>query len=238
MKGLLRTPEDRTQRQRECLTLYQTRESDRTLTFNKADLLTELKGSPLEKQMEVAVFILNKPENIAENIIDFVKIYPSKLVDEIYNEIVEKEFGTVARTLYFNGETWKAIRDACTEKQMYSADLCVKAIKIYLRNEGYLVPERKKFTPTQTTFLELRELLGKAHVKVETSVKRLTECGYQFLKEEGGSRIYQRHEREISAFYKAFCRNHNIWLTLTPGSYDFPELLLNAEKERLESERH
>lgn len=65
VKGLLREPEDRTARQKEYLLLFQSRETNRTLTFGNADLLAELKGFPLKRLMEVAVSILNKSSDTA-----------------------------------------------------------------------------------------------------------------------------------------------------------------------------
>lgn len=239
LKGLLRDPENRTQRQGGYLSLFRLRETSRTLSFGKADLLTELKRFPLEKQMEVAVFILDKSEDVAQKIIEFVKVYPKKSVEDIYNDVVEKEYGPYQRTLRFDRETWDAVSNACVDKQTHYDDLLAKVIKNWLKNEGYLrkPPKLKLTVGKDKDFGKLEEFFSaqrEGYVKVRTSPKKLTDYGYHFLKKEGKTLIYQRHIPKCIGYYKAFYRGGIAWLKLTPGNYDNPDRLLNAEKDRLE----
>ena len=165
VKGLLREPEWRTTRQREYLKLFRTRELSRTLPIGHADLLTELREYPLEKQMEVAIFIISLSAELAEILIDRVNEYPDRDLDEVFGEVIEKEFRWVERILRFDEETWGALGDACVEKQMHYDDICVRIIKEWLKERGFLVPKVGKEKIERTMVSEVQDLFGglKAH---------------------------------------------------------------------------
>jgi len=245
VKGLLREPEERTSRQKECLKLFEARKTNRTLTFGKADSLAELKGFPLQKLMEGAVFILNKSDYTAEKLIDFVKMYPDRPVKELYDEFVEKEFGTYEKVLRFDRDTWEAISCACMDRQKHYADLCIKIIKEWLKKNRYWKTEKLIFTtPTLGQTIskvksfeeEIEQPEKNLYVKVRTRKRKLERYGYHFVKKQGDTLIYQKPVKDGSGgFYKAFRKGNTIYLRLTPANYADPKYLLNAEKESLES---
>jgi ParB/RepB/Spo0J family partition protein len=247
VKGLLREPEDRTIRQKEYLTLFQSRETNRTLSFSNADLLTELQGFSLKSLMEVAVFILNKSSDTAEKIVDFVKIYPDKSIDEIYNEFVEKEYGIYEKVLRFDRETWEALSGACMDRQKYYDDLCMGIIKGWLKANQYLKTRKLKFTTVGIsedrsnikTFDKVMDELHAAdiesYVKVRSRIRNLAQYGYHFVKKMGDTSVYQKPVKNGSGgFYRAFRKGNIIYLRLTSANYTDPKTLLKAEKQRLE----
>jgi len=138
IKGLLREPNERTKRQSETLLIYQSRSSDKKLPIGHAACLAEIKDIDLNKLMEIAVFVMDKKYEVVEQLIKYVKMYPDKTIDEIYDEMIKRVYGTYEKIIRFDSETWHAIEEACMDKQMTYDELIKKIIRERLEKEGYL----------------------------------------------------------------------------------------------------
>ncbi len=226
VKGLLRSPEDRTKKQSEILLLYQSRASDKTLTIGNACCLSEIRNFDLENLMEITTFVLDLKTEITELLIDHLKMDPERSIDEIYNEIIKKVHGTHDKTIRFDNETWDAITKACMDKQMKYDRYLHKIIRERLNRDGYL-------GTNELIELELAEE-EKDYVIVKCSKGLLENCGYKFLKTDSGHRVYQKPVRNGSGgFFKAFTKGYTTYLKLTPGNYSDEVALLKNEKRRL-----
>lgn len=137
IKGLLREPNERTTRQKEYLKQFQWRETDKTLPIGHAELLTGLNDLSLNRQMQVALFISNKPFEVASKIVHSVKIGPDKDINDIYDEI-RGEYGTIERVIRLDKETDKALGHACMDRQVRWEELINRIIKRWLKSHGYL----------------------------------------------------------------------------------------------------
>ena len=137
VKGLLREPNERTTRQKEYLKQFQLRENRKTLPVGHADLIAQLKGLPLERQVETALFISNKSFEVATKIVYGRRTYPTKSIDDIYEE-VRGEYDQVERTIRLNKQVAQALGNACMECQMHWDMLVRKIIKAWLKTHGYL----------------------------------------------------------------------------------------------------
>ena len=222
VKGLLREPYERTTKQKECLKLYQVREITRTLPVGHADLITELAHLPTEKQLDIAVFILNTPFETVRKIIDFKKAYPDKSANEIYNEI-KSEYGIIQRTIRFEKLIYDGLSEACMKKQMHYDDLIIKILIDWLKKGGYL-------GKTPLTAPDINE----THA-ININKKTLLGGGYQFLKKIGNREVYQRATGKGSGFIKAYLFKRNqAYLKLTAGEYDDPQKILEDEINRLQ----
>ena len=108
VRALLRPREDRTPYQEERLQkiLYLTRSPPKTLNITKALLiLNELSDLPVEKQVEVAAYIINKTNEVAEKVVKLVKEYPNASIDEIDRMIKGKAPVVYKRTVEIDAET-------------------------------------------------------------------------------------------------------------------------------------
>lgn len=137
IKGLLREPNERTTRQKEYLKLFQWRETDKTLPIGHAELLTESNGVPLKRQMEIALFISNKPFEVAQKIVHSVKLNPDEGLNDIYEEIRGK-YGTIERVIRLDKQTDEALGHACMDRQVRWEELIDRIIKRWLKSHGYL----------------------------------------------------------------------------------------------------
>lgn len=137
VRGLLREPGERTKRQKEYLKQFQLRENSKTLPVGHADLITELKGLPLERQVETALFISNKSFEVATKIIHARKSHPNKSIDEIYEE-VRNQYDEVERTIRLNKQVAEALGNVCMDYQIKWDLLVRKIIKGWLKTHGYL----------------------------------------------------------------------------------------------------
>lgn len=226
VKGLLRNPDERTTQQSETLLLYQARASDKTLSIGNAACLSEIKNLEKGKLMETAVFIMDKSNEAAEKLVKYVKIYPDKPINEIYDEIIEKVYGKYEKSIRFDKETWDAITRACMARQMIYDRYLIKIINDRLEKDGYLGVQK-------AIELEMAEE-EKEYVAVKASKGSLEKCGYTHLKDDGRTKIYQRPTKNGSGgFFKAFNKGHTTYIKLTPGNYDDPWGLLKNEKKML-----
>lgn len=231
IKGLLRKPNERTKRQEETLMLYQTRLSDRVLSIGSAACLVEMKDLDLNKLMEMAVFIMDKSVEIAEKLVTFVRMYPDKSISEIYNEMIRKVYGIYEKVFRFDSETWRAIENACMDRQMPYDTYIKKIIRERLHKDGYLGVK-------ETIDLEIAEE-EKDFVIIKCSRSLLEKCGYKYLKNEGDKRIYQKPiGAGTGGFYKAFTKGHTTCVRLTPGNYDDETETLKIEKKKLLEFKH
>jgi len=141
IRALLRPREDRTPYQEERLKrfLYRTESPSQTLNIYKAKLiLEELRGFPLEKQVEVAAYILTRTNDTAEKIVKAVKANPKPSIWEINQIIKGKALGKYVKEISFDEETMKALENACLHKQRILSELLEDIIKDWLRKNLYL----------------------------------------------------------------------------------------------------
>ena len=231
IKGLLREPQDRTIWQKEYIMRVTSKTISKTLSLGNADHLSRIKNLfPLEKLMEIAIFFVTLPEPIVNRITDKIVKYPNKSVEEIYSEVIKKEFKTKEKVLRFDLETWKAIEEACMDKQMHVDKFLRKVIKKALVREGYL--KQDKLIVEEVSEKEKEE----NQMEVRASFTRLRNMGYKFLKESGDIKILQCPTKDgHGCFFKAYNKGRVTIITLTnPLSYKNPKERLLQEKRRLE----
>jgi len=140
VKALLRQREDRTLFQVERLQglLYRTQSPSGTLTVYKAKLiLEELEKLPIKKQVEVAVYILSKTNEMAKKVVELVKKNPDKDLLEI-EQILRKQSDFSYKNVRLNNETMKALSQASLDKQKELADLIVEIVEEWLKKNFYL----------------------------------------------------------------------------------------------------
>jgi len=141
VRALLRPREDRTPYQEERLQkiLYLTRSPPKTLNITKALLiLNELSDLPVEKQVEVAAYIINKTNEVAEKVVKLVKEYPNASIDEIDRMIKGKAPVVYKRTVEIDAETMRALENACLDLQKKLPDLIIEIVKEWLKKNFYL----------------------------------------------------------------------------------------------------
>jgi len=140
VKALLRQREDRTLFQVERLQglLYRTQSPSGTLTVYKAKLiLEELEKLPIKKQVEVAVYILSKTNEMTKKVVELVKKNPDKDLLEI-EQILRKQSDFSYKNVRLNNETMKALSQASLDKQKELADLIVEIVEEWLKKNFYL----------------------------------------------------------------------------------------------------
>ena len=152
VKGLLRKPEERSGGQTEYLKRpefqrYQTN-IHKMLPIEHADLVTKLKHLPVEKQVEVSLFIMNFSKDVAKDIIDLMKLKSNsdRQVEDVYNENVKQIYETHNRNFNFNNIIYNALEKACTGKHIELMELCLNYIKKGLKEDGYLGDEIEEST--------------------------------------------------------------------------------------------
>ena len=112
--------------------------TEKALTVEKAWLIArELKEYPLEKQLEVAVFILDKSKDVAKELIEMVKTYPKKPMEDIYDMYLGIPKGR-RLSLEFSAHLIRAIDEACMRKQVDRKTLIIGYIEEGLRRDGFL----------------------------------------------------------------------------------------------------
>jgi ParB/RepB/Spo0J family partition protein len=194
VKGLLREPQDRTELQNESISLYQVRSNNRTLPIGHAYLLTQIVHVDFKKLMEVAIFILNTPSNIAQKIINSINVDPKSRLTKIYKSLTG-QLGSVSRNVVLDKILYDALSNACVEKQMHYTDLIKYIMLKWVRENNYL----EKTRPGESKIDNF--------VKICVSQKILEKDGYKFLKKEGNNRIFQKPATDIagkgSGFLKA-----------------------------------
>jgi hypothetical protein len=144
VKALLKPKKDRTQYEEERLRkiLYRTESPLETLNVYKAKLiLEELADFPLEKQVEVAAYILTKTNDKALKVVKAVKENPKAPMWEIEQIIRGKAPDLYVRSISLDKETLKALENACVRKQKKLPDLVLEIIKDWLRRNLYLARE-------------------------------------------------------------------------------------------------
>lgn len=140
VRALLRPRESRTQFQEERLKglLFRTQSPFRTLTVYKTMLIfNELNELPIEKQVQVATYILSKTREASKQIVELVKKYPDKELLEI-EQILRKEQDTFYRSVGLDKQTLDALSKACLHKQKELPDLMREILKEWLRKNLYL----------------------------------------------------------------------------------------------------
>lgn len=90
--------------------------------------------------MEVAAFVLDKPLDKAQELIEHVKNHPEDPLEELYEEIIT---GTskISAIVYLDRKTIDALGDACMEKQTYRRKLISRIIIEWLDKNGYIVKQ-------------------------------------------------------------------------------------------------
>lgn len=140
VRALMKPREDRSLDQEEKLRriLYRTQSPSGTLTLFKALLiLNELYDLSVEKQVEVAAYILNKTRDMSEKLVKLVKKYPDKYLQEL-EQILRKEPDIIYRDIGFDKEIYEALTKACMHKQKEIRDLTKEIIREWLIKNLYL----------------------------------------------------------------------------------------------------
>lgn len=140
VRALLRPREDRTLFQEERLQglLYRTQSPTGTLTVYKAMLIfNELNGFPVEKQVEVAAYILNKTRDMAETIVKLAKEHPDRSLQEMERDL-RKEPDIFYKNIALHKDTLEALSQACLNKQEELSDLIVEIVEEWLKKNFYL----------------------------------------------------------------------------------------------------
>jgi ParB-like chromosome segregation protein Spo0J len=138
--ALLRPRENRTLYQKERLKglLYRTLSPSGTLTLFKAKLILEkLQNLPVEKQVQVAEYILKKTRDISEQIVNLVLKYPNKHLYEL-EQIIRKEPDVHYRSIGLDKVTLEALVKACVYKQKKIPSLILDILKEWLKTNRYL----------------------------------------------------------------------------------------------------
>lgn len=140
VRALLRPRERRTQFQEERLRglLFRTQSPSGTLTVYKATLIfNELNELPIEKQVEVATYILSKTREVSKQIVELAKKNPDKGLLEI-ERILRKEQDVFYRSVGLDKQTLDALSKACLHKQKEVSDLMREILEEWLRKNLYL----------------------------------------------------------------------------------------------------
>lgn len=135
---LMKKPEERTEGETELFKKYHTEEYSKTLSKNKAVLISkELKSFPLQKQIEVAKLIVLKSDNEARDLIDLVKTFPKEPMENIL-----EKYWSIPKSqkwyLTFDSYVVSAIYDACARKKTDRKALVIEYIKEGLKRDGFL----------------------------------------------------------------------------------------------------
>ena len=101
-------------------------------------ILDELSDFPIEKQVEVAVHIINRNYEAASKIVKAVKENPKASMWEIDNIVKGKVPDRYVRTISFDKETMRALEDACLHRQRALLELVEDMVKDWLRKNLYL----------------------------------------------------------------------------------------------------
>lgn len=225
VKGLMRDPADRTKTQKEAINLYCAREPFRPLPIGHADLLSQIGRLPIEKQMEVAIFIMNRQQGKTTQLIQLVKDNPTINVEELYKRIL-KEYGIIDRRIQLEKTINDALGVVCMQKQIQADILIVRIIKEWLIEHGFLgkIQALKEETSDIKTVSKINHYI-------------LTSAGYKILKREVDTDIYQKPIKKGSGFIKIFMhKSGNGLLKITAGSYDDDqaEEILLRERDLIE----
>jgi ParB family chromosome partitioning protein len=225
VKGLMRDTDERTTKQKEVISLYCAREPNRLLPIGHAGLLFNIIDLPLEKQMEVAIFITNMQQGKIEQLIQLVKDNPTINVEELHQRLLQK-YGVVYRRIQLEKIISDALSEVCMQKQIQADILIIRIIKEWLIDHGF-------FSKTRTPKEELGDI--KTASKVNRGV--LTSAGYKFLKSNADAEIYQKSVKGGSGFIKILLYKSGIGiLRMTAGSYDDSqaEEILLRERDLIE----
>lgn len=146
VRALLRPREDRSRSQEERLQgiLFRTQSPSGTLTLFKALLiLNELKGYSDEKQVEFAVYILDKTRELSQKLVELVKENPYKNLQEL-EQSLRKESDVIYRNIGFDKEIFKALQKACLHKQKDIRVLNQEIVREWLIKNFYLSSKKKR----------------------------------------------------------------------------------------------
>lgn len=225
VKGLLRDPEERERRQKECISLFRSREPTKLLKVGHAYLLHQLINLPLDKQMETALFINDHDVEKAESLVQLVKTNPTTRIDELYQQLIKKYGEPQSRKIKLEKVIIDALAVVCMEYQISFDNLLKKIIKEWLITKGYL----PKFSFLKDNGVDIK-------TKSRVNEKILSEVGYKFVINDGDSRVYQKSVKGTSGFIKIHLYNNGMGIfKITPGAYDEEEerQILMAERERI-----
>ncbi len=140
VRALLRPRESRTSFQEERLRglLFRTKSPLGTLTVYKVMLIFDkLEGVPVQKLVQVAAYILKKTRDMSRQIVELVKKYPDKGLQEI-EQILRKEPNIFYKTVGLDKQTLRALGQACLYKQKELQDLMKEILQEWLRKNLYL----------------------------------------------------------------------------------------------------
>jgi len=145
VKGLLKQHDERSPMHRSYLDhQFPWWDASKVLPVGHADLLTELKDFPLEKQVEVGIYIIDFTEKEAEKFIQYVKLHPDQNIKDIHNEHNGKLNGVHEITSKFDVAVWGALEKACMAKQKPIKTLLEDIVTEWLRARHFLVDEIKE----------------------------------------------------------------------------------------------
>ena len=225
IKGLLRDPEERTQKQREYISLFRYREPRRLLPIGHANFLYQLVGLSLDKQMEVALFVINYQAVKVEKLIQMVKDNPNTKIEDLYQTIIQK-YGIVGRNVRFDKEVYDALSTVCMDRQTSSDNLIARIVKDWLIEHGFF-----KRAPV------LQENGGDIKTKSRVSRKTLMAAGYRLNNTDGDVEIYQKPVKGASGFIKIYLHKSGVGIfRLTAGSYENgrEDDILLTERDRVD----
>lgn len=145
VKGLLKKHADRTPMHQSYLVhQFPWWDTSKVLPVGHADLLSELINFPLEKQVEVGIYIIDFTEKEAEKFIQYVKLHPDQDIKDIHNEHNGKLNGVHEITSKFDVAVWGALEKACMAKQKPIKTLLKDIVTEWLRARYFLVDEIKE----------------------------------------------------------------------------------------------
>lgn len=173
VRELLRKPEDRSPWLKEYLMVLQKRKSSKTLTLGNITLIArELKDFPPAKQMEVASFLLDKPYDKAEKLIEYVKKYPEEPLEELYDKILTGA-SKISKNIYLDRKTNDSLSDACMDRQTFYYKLIEIIIREWLIDKGYLTSGDSFVVEgyDETRIGEVSFKIGNRRVKIQPTIQ-------------------------------------------------------------------
>lgn len=134
---LMKEPTRRSQKVKELLKEFPS-DLEKTLSYDKAvKIARELEGYPLEKIFEVAAYVIPLTRETAFDIIERVKVYPKKSMEEI-REIVTGIPKGATWSFEFSSRIVMAIDEACMRKSMDRKSLVTYYVEEGLKRDGFL----------------------------------------------------------------------------------------------------
>lgn len=135
---LMKDPARRSEKVKELLKKFSEPGSEKILSFHKAaKIARELAGYPLEKMFEVAAYVLSQTKEVAFEIIERVKTYPKKSMEEIHRIVTGIPKGATWR-FEFSSHIVMAIDEACMRKNMDRKSLVTYYLEDALKRDGFL----------------------------------------------------------------------------------------------------